>query len=144
MLLVQRIFLATALTRFAALGIANSNLRFTPVLVDGSCSSELLTSSDKTASLWSTGSSLVSCGAGSPSLCSLVRTGLEVEFKTGGPITNVKSLVDVLQEEQTESAEEEDADCRYWISVLHLFSSYKDNKDHYHVHDFISVKKKSM
>lgn len=36
MLFKLRTFLATALTRFAALGIAKSNLRLTPVLVDGS------------------------------------------------------------------------------------------------------------
>jgi hypothetical protein len=31
----------------------------------------------------------------------------------------------VLHEEQTETADDEDADCKYWISVLHLLSSYK-------------------
>ncbi|KAE9545212.1 hypothetical protein AGLY_000755, partial [Aphis glycines] len=72
-LLMLRTFLATALTRLAALGIANSNLRFTPVLVD-------------------------------------VRTVLVVEFKAGGPIAKDRSLAVVLQDEQTESVDDEEAD----------------------------------
>jgi len=42
-----------------------------------------------------------------------VRTALVVEFKAGGPITKDRSLAVALQDEQTESVEDEDADCRY-------------------------------
>lgn len=106
-----RTFLATALTRLAALGIANSSLRLTPVLVDGSCSSELFTSSNTTGSFCMTESSIIFCGVRSP--CNLVRTGLVFKFNTGCPIANDRSLAVVLQEEQTETADDEDADCRY-------------------------------
>lgn len=42
-----------------------------------------------------------------------MRTALVVEFKAGGPIGKDRSLAVVLQDEQTDGVDDEDADCRY-------------------------------